>query len=81
MGPLRISEWWYTPEGDPKQYVAHLENVLNHPYLGECPDVRTSNIVVWPDGNGNFETRNTRYTRVHQMSMSEVGLSEFNQNS
>ena len=75
MGPLTIKEWWYTPEEDPKQYVALLEQVLNHHALGDCLDVRTSKIVEWPDKDGTFETLNTRYVRVYQRSMSEIGLS------
>ena len=81
MGPIIIKEWWYTPEDEPKQYVAVLSTVLNHPVLGDCEQVRTSALVVWPDKEGNFETRNTKYIRVYQKSMSEIGLSEFNQNS
>ena len=64
-GPIRITEWWNRTDDDPIEYVAHLELVLNHPRLGVCPNVRTSSIKVWPDINGNFETRNTKYIRVY----------------
>lgn len=40
--------------------VASLTFVLNHPRLGECPNVRTSTVLQkFPDGS--FETRNTMY--------------------
>ena len=72
-GPLRISEWWMSDPSEPRDYVAHLELVLDHPRLGVCPNVRTSSIKVWPDANGNFETLNNKYIRVY--------TNEFNQDS
>ena len=74
QGPIRISEGWYRNEDDPIKYVAHLQVVLNHPRLGVCTDVRTSEIVVWPDVNGNFETRNTKYIRKYIKSAPEDGI-------
>lgn len=45
---------------DAKNEVAGLEVVLDHPYLGSCPNVRTSTVLKkFPDGS--FETRNTMY--------------------
>jgi hypothetical protein len=67
-GPLRITEWWMSEPDAPREYVAHLDLVLNHPRLGVCPNVRTSTIKVWPDDKGNFETRNTKYIRVYAAS-------------
>lgn len=64
-GPIEITEWWNRADDDPIEYVAHLKLVLDHPRLGLCPNVRTSSIKVWPDINGNFETRNTKYIRVY----------------
>jgi hypothetical protein len=45
---------------DSKNEVAGLLFVFDHPYLGACPDVRTSTVLKkFPDGS--FETRNTMY--------------------
>ena len=45
---------------DAKNEVAGLLFVLDHPWLGACPDVRTSTVLKkFPDGS--FETRNTMY--------------------
>lgn len=79
-GPLLITEWIGNDGETTGIFVGRLQQVLNHPRLGKCYDVRTSDIVTWPNKNGDFETRNTRYSRVYQLPMSEVGLSEFNQN-
>lgn len=73
-GDLVIREWHRINDEDPIQYVAHVPLVHNHPALGNCFDVRTSNIVVFPDAQGNFETRNTKYIRVYTIPMSERGL-------
>jgi hypothetical protein len=40
--------------------VASLQAVLEHPRLGNCPDVRTSTVLQKFD-DGSFETRNTIY--------------------
>lgn len=64
-GPLIITEWLNSYGETTSIFVGRLQQVLNHPVLGKCYDVRTSNIVVWPDDNGNFETRNTKYIRTH----------------
>jgi len=73
-GELRIREWVRYDETSPIFYVAHLPYVHNHPNLGSCYDVRTSNIVVFPNEQGNFETRNTKYIRVYTIPASEQGL-------
>jgi hypothetical protein len=78
QGTLYIKEWPWIADDEPKIYVAVLPLVLNHPHLGECEQVRTSPIVKWPDEQGNFETKNTRYVRVYPKSMSEIGLSGTN---
>lgn len=45
---------------DSKNEVAGLHFVLDHPWLGACPNVRTSTVLKkFPDGS--FETRNTMY--------------------
>ncbi len=81
-GSLRIREWHRINDEDPIYYVAHLPLVHNHHNLGDCYDVRTSNIVVFPDEKGNFETRNTKYIRVYNKPASEYGLTnETNQDS
>lgn len=65
MGNLSIREWPRYDNDTPIDYVGHLPEVLNHPRLGKCFDVRTSTILVFPDEQGNFETRNTKYIRVY----------------
>lgn len=45
---------------DKTNEVASLKLVLGHPYLGDCPDVRTSTVKQKFD-DGSFETRNTIY--------------------
>jgi len=46
-------------------FVAYVEKTLNHPKLGVCYNVKTSEIKVFPDPQGNFETLNTKYIRVY----------------
>lgn len=64
-GPLRITEWINSYGETTGIFVGRLNQVLDHPRLGKCYDVRTSDIVVWPDDKGNFETRNTKYIRSY----------------
>ena len=45
---------------DANNEVASLELVLDHPYLGDCPSVRTSTVLE-KFSDGSFETRNTMY--------------------
>jgi hypothetical protein len=59
-GKLNILPWDYNP----KLIVARIELVLDHPRLGRCYDVRTTQIVAYPDKDGTFETRNTIYKRA-----------------
>jgi hypothetical protein len=60
IGPLSIHEWVLT---DSIAYIARLREVIGHPALGDCFDVRTSAIVEWPNEEGTFTTRNTIYKR------------------
>lgn len=50
--------------GEPLQFYANIEGVLNHPELGYQRTVRTSLLVTLPDEAGTFETLNTKYVRV-----------------
>lgn len=50
--------------GEPLQFYANIEGVLNHPKLGYQRTVRTSLLVTLPDEQGNFETLNTKYVKV-----------------
>lgn len=60
IGPLSIHEYsWYGGIS----YVARLHEVIEHPLLGNCFDVRTSSIVDWPNEEGTFTTLNTIYKR------------------
>jgi hypothetical protein len=60
IGPLSIHEYsWYGGIS----YVARLHEVIGHPLLGNCFDVRTSSIVEWPNEEGTFTTLNTIYKR------------------
>jgi len=61
-GILLIREWFYSKK-DNISYIAHLEQVYDHPKLGYCKDVRSSSIVKFPDKEGTFETRNTIYKK------------------
>lgn len=55
---------------DAKNEVAGLEVVLDHPYLGSCPNVRTSTVKQkFPDGS--FETRNTMYVPATEQMKSD----------
>lgn len=45
---------------DVKSEVASLDFVLYHPFLGDCPNVRTS-VVKQKFSDGSFETLNTIY--------------------
>ena len=65
VGPLVISEWIGVNEEPTGVFIGRLQQVLNHPRLNMCYNVRTSDIIKWPDSAGNFETRNTRYVRVY----------------
>jgi hypothetical protein len=65
VGELRIKEWPRYSNEDPIEYVGLLPEVLNHPRLGKCYDVRTSKIIRFPNKLGNFETRNTKYIRTY----------------
>jgi hypothetical protein len=58
----RIREWEY-PIDDEIKYVATIEEVKRHPYLGNEAIVHTSYIVKMPDGKGTFETKNTIYIK------------------
>lgn len=64
-GPLTITEWINSSGELTGVFVGRLQKIMNHPRLGGCYDVCTSNIVKWPDNKGNFETRNTKYIRVY----------------
>lgn len=48
---------------DPKWRVAYIGEVLDHPRLGHCFDVRTSTVESVSD-DGVIETRNTIYKPV-----------------
>lgn len=65
VGNLVIKEWPRYFNETPIEYVGLLPEVLNHPRLGKCYDVRTSKIVKFPNELGNFETRNTKYIRTY----------------
>lgn len=51
---------FYNWDGQPDQPVARLQYVMNHPRLGDCPDVRTSVVQKVLD-DGTIITRNTIY--------------------
>lgn len=50
--------------GEDFMFYAKIEGVLDHPILGNEPEVRTSLLVTLPDKDGNFETMNTKYVKV-----------------
>jgi hypothetical protein len=77
-GILLIREWLFSEEDD-IHYVAHLQQVYDHPKLGYCRDVRSSSIVKFPDNKGTFETRNTIYEKADAAYM--MGHNELNQDS
>lgn len=55
---------------DFKNEVAGIPVVLNHPVLGNCPNVRTSTVKQkFPDGS--FETRNTMYVPAPKEMLDE----------
>jgi len=64
-GSIIISEHPRYDNNDNICFVAHLNKTLNHPKLGVCYNVRTSEIKVFPDPQGTFETLNTKYIRVY----------------
>lgn len=58
-GVARFWNW----NDDPKEPVASLPYVINHPKLGTCPDVRTSVVQKVLD-DGTIITRNTVYKPI-----------------
>ncbi len=72
-GPISIREWLHS-EPNNIEYIAYLPEVLDHPNLGRCSQVRTSGIVKFPDKSGTFETRNTIYEKATVNPASEFGL-------
>ena len=67
-GSANKPEVYYTGEPhfwtwfNDKDLVASLDLVLNHPRLGLCVDVRTSEVLR--KFEGGFETRNTIYKQA-----------------
>jgi len=52
---------WPHSQKDNPILLGYLEEVTDHPRLGNGFEVRTSTIIVPPDENGRFETLNTIY--------------------
>ena len=57
---VSLKQW----PGEDFMFYANIEGVLDHPILGNEPEVRTSLLVTLPDKDGNFETMNTKYVKV-----------------
>ena len=57
---VSLNQW----PGEDFMFYAKIEGVLDHPILGNEPEVRTSLLVTLPDKDGNFETMNTKYVKV-----------------
>jgi hypothetical protein len=61
-GTPRFSVWpWCKDDNGNDIIVGHLPFVTDHPRLGRCYDVRTSDVIVPMDDSGKFETHNTIY--------------------
>jgi hypothetical protein len=62
-GPATFTEYLHCDEENQCIYVGKLIEVMDHPRLGHCWDVRTSRIVRFPNEQGTFETLNTVYKK------------------
>lgn len=60
---MYIGQPLFSPSANAPQF-AKLEKIFNHPRLGDCTNVTTSEIVSVE--NGVIETRNTIYTPITQ---------------
>jgi hypothetical protein len=68
-GTAEFSIWPYSKNSDESDIiVGHLEQVINHPKLGVCNNVRTSTVIVPVDNSGQFETKNTIYKPYQNVS-------------
>ncbi len=60
VGKAKFFIWPYSQEDNPI-LLGYLEEITDHPRLGNEFGVRTSTIIVPTDENGRFETLNTIY--------------------